>query len=92
MIPDNNPLEVSYHDLGKADDILKQPNTLSFKKCFEDDKYLFGQDRNSKKFWLANESVSLIRPASQSRKHSRPKDSTINIPDILNERNKKFQE
>lgn len=83
MMPDNNPLETSYHELAGVDDFIKDNKTLSFKKCFEDDKYLFGLERNNKKFWLANDTLSLIKPAA-SRKQSRNKDSSISIPDILN--------
>lgn len=80
MMPDNNPLERSYHELGGVEDFIKQSTALSFKKCFEDDKYLFGSERNNKKFWLANETVSLIKPAGAPRKQSRNKDSSVSIP------------
>lgn len=72
MIPETNPLETSFHDLKVTDDDFKS-NELSFKKCFEEDKYLFGVDRFSKKYKLANDTLNLIKRPDSARKHSRNK-------------------
>lgn len=84
---------MSYHDIGNTtEDIFKYSKELSFKKCFEEDKFLYGPDRQNKKFKLANDTFNLIkRSDSNARRHSRNKDSSISIPSILNERNKKYE-
>lgn len=73
LLPDTNPLETSFHDLKATDEDFKLQNELSFKKCFEDDKYLFGVDRYSKKFKLATDTLNLIKRPDSARKHSRTK-------------------
>lgn len=92
MVPDSNPLEQSYHQLNFFDQEPQKPKELSFKKCFEEDKYLFGNDRLSKKFKLATDTFNLCRRSSSSGKKSKIKDNSISIPSILNERNKKYEE
>jgi ATP-dependent 26S proteasome regulatory subunit len=34
-MPEINPLDISYHDIGGFEDQLKENKELSFKKCFE---------------------------------------------------------
>lgn len=51
-MPDINPLDMSYHDIGGYEEQIKGNKELSFKKCFEADKYLLGPDKNTKMFWL----------------------------------------
>jgi hypothetical protein len=35
MMPEINPLDVSYHEIRGIEDQLKENKELSFKKCFE---------------------------------------------------------
>lgn len=81
-MPEINPLEVSYHDIGGFEEQIKENKELSFKKCFEAEKYLLGPNKNTKMFWLEKDSMSLIKPGG-TRRNSRNKDSTISIPEIL---------
>ena len=92
MMPDANPLEQSFHKINLFEQEPQRPTELSFKKCFEEDKYLFGNDRLSKKFKLANDTFNLRKRSNSSGKKSKIKDSSISIPSILNERNKKYEE
>lgn len=42
-------------------------------------------------FWLEKDTLNLIKPNHQ-RKNSRNKDSSISIPEILSEKDRKYQE
>ena len=92
MAPEVNPLEQSFHEIKPSSRVSESSKALSFKKCFESDKYMFGNDRQLKKFKLATDTFNLIKRSDSSGRKSRVKDSTISIPSILNERSKKYEE
>ena len=92
MMPDANPLEQSYHQIKLLDQEPLKPKELSFKKCFEEDKYLFGNDKHTKKFKLATDTFNLKKRSDSTGRKSRAKESSISIPSILNQKNKKYEQ
>jgi hypothetical protein len=86
MMPETDPLELSFHEAAEEGRGVKE---LSFRKCFEADKYLLGADRRQKMFWLANDTLNLVRPSSKRR--SGKKESYC-VPELLQERERKFGE
>jgi len=46
---------------------------MSFKKCFQADKYLLGADRQFKMFNLANDTLNLMKPSGHARRPSSKK-------------------
>lgn len=88
MMPETNPLELSFHEIPEGEG--RGVKELSFKKCFEADKYLLGAERRQKMFWLANDTLNLVRPSSK-RRASGKKESYC-VPELLQERERKFEE
>ena len=71
---------------------LPQSNELSFKKCFETDKYILQrqEDKKTKMYWLESDTTNLVKNLLVKKERSRV--SKINVPEILDERNKKYQQ
>jgi hypothetical protein len=89
VMPETNPLEQSFHELG-LEEQLQENKELSFKKVFQAEQYLLGPSRHAQLFWLEKDSLSLVRPGS--RRNSRNKESTISVPELLSEKDRKSQE
>jgi hypothetical protein len=70
----------------------QQSNELSFKNCFETDKYILQrqEDKKTKMYWLESDTTNLVKNILVKKEKSRV--SKINVPDILDERNKKYQQ
>jgi hypothetical protein len=51
---------------------------------------MLGANKNTKMFWLEKDTVNLIK--TSQRRSSRNKDNSISIPEILSEKDKKYQD
>lgn len=71
---------------------VPQNNELSFKNCFETDKYILQrqEDKKTKMYWLESDTTNLVKNILVKKEKSRV--SKINVPEILDERNKKYQQ